>query len=122
MRTDLNAPLGLERKPAQRRPRLMRCASRRDFWAGCLRCSWAGVCYGDDPLGGEPTAVVNTGLIASSRDAAPDRPGAGAENTPSATTPRTVASRGGSSGKEMAADRPQGQGAADDKAAGATYT
>jgi uncharacterized protein len=119
VRTDLNAPLGLDRKPAQRQPRLIAMRLSAGLLGAVLTLFMVWALLGNDPLGGEPTAVVNAGLIASSRDAAPAKPGAGGEASPSNATSRTLNSRGGPPGKETAADRPPGQGAPDDKAADA---
>jgi uncharacterized protein len=119
VRTDLNAPLGLDRKPTQRRPGLLAMRLSAGVLGAVLTLFMAWAVLGDDPLGGEPTGAVSAGLIATSRDAAQDKPGPGSANSPGPATSGTLNSRSGAPGTEMAADRSPRQDAADDKATAA---
>ena len=63
---DLSAPLGLEKKPARFRLRPLAMPLAAGFLGTVLATFLVWGLVGNDPFGGEPMAVVDTGLIADS--------------------------------------------------------
>jgi uncharacterized protein len=61
---DLNAPLGLDRKPARFRLRPLAMPLAAGLLGAVLATFLVWGLIGNDPFGGEPMAVVDTGLIA----------------------------------------------------------
>lgn len=104
---DLNAPLGLDRKPARFRAALLATRVSAGLLGAVLALFAAWVLFGDDPLGGEPTAVVNAGLSGTGTNDGQAKPGLGGAGSEQAALPRVV--KGGDGPPGVAADKAPGQ-------------